>query len=143
MKKITFILILLVLFTFSSGCQVKSNYVFIHSESEISKIEIGKVELIKNVNEYLVNVKSEKELFSEDIKKLLVDFKKITCYKRVTDPGSIRSNAAAIKITYSNGDFEIISKDSQASFMSGSYKYSGFYYFERDEFIELLDKYLK
>lgn len=142
MKKIAFILILLVLFIASVGCQVKSNYVFIHSESEISKIEIGKVELVRDADEYLVNVKSEKELYSEDIINLLVDFKKITCYKRVTDPGSIRSNETAIKITYSNGDFEIISKDSQASFIGESYKYSGFYYFERDEFIELLNKYL-
>ena len=53
------------------------------------------------------------------------------------------TNICAIKIIYSNDDYELISSNGQARYTQKKYKnYVGYYYFNDDEFDELIDKYL-
>ena len=150
MKKNIFSIMLIVLILmFISGCDRRVEYEFLQPNENISKIDFV---LVGNDNNFF---KKEdpyefpnqttviKELGKEEFEEFLIDFNKLNCYKYFTDPGRVFPGYQAVKITYINGDFELINVDGQASYKNGKYKEYGYYYFHDEPFQELINKYFK
>ncbi len=81
--------------------------------------------------------------YSEDIAKILEDFHQITCYNRITHPDNVGIGEYAIKITYFNGNFEMIDYYGQYKHKDGRNSPNGWYYFNEEEFSAFINKYLE
>ncbi len=147
MKKIFFGISLLIVVVFTlSACNVKKTYEFINEESEISTIEIVKLcEYDQEKGEY------KEDLISvvEDHSAFLSDFKKLKCYNHWTDPIGVFENDIVIKITYKNGEYELIHNSGQGKYRyfednpSFLQVYAGHRYFDEEQFNDLIEKYSK
>lgn len=121
------------------GCEKKVDYEFLHSLDEVSVIEIVKVNDVYENDE----LKQEKMSEIENINEFFMEFQNLDCYSIYTDPQGIEGEQEIIKITYENGEYELIDVDGQATYThSKKFKnYRGYYYFEQDQFDELINKY--
>ena len=147
MKKIILgIFVLMVVFFTLSACSGKKAYEFINEESEISTIEIVKLcEYDKEAGEF------REEIIStiEDHSTFLSDFKKIDCYNHWSDPTGVEENDVVIKITYKNGEYELIHHYGQGKYRhfednpSFLQVYAGYRYFDEEQFNDLIEKYSK
>lgn len=85
----------------------KGSYPFYYDESEIYNISI--VYILDGYNAYVNRDHYETILDIEDIGMFLTDFKKIKFSMfQFGDPVEIMSNDYAIKVSYRNGDYELI-----------------------------------
>ena len=143
MKRIRLMLIVVLLFILF-GCHKIVEYHFLQSEENIARIEIVRIENDDNIpilkSDPFVHVLLV-EIPQDKIDDFIGDFTHLLCYEYFSDPGSIFPNDMAIKITYNNDDYELISEDAQATFQKNKFKGYGYYYFDHDDFIQLLAKY--
>ena len=76
------------------------------------------------------------------------DFNAVVCKFKFGDPTSANGNLdvplSVIKITYVNGDYELIGDYGQTRYISSSDEisfYAGFHLFDKDQFDDLIEKY--
>ena len=134
----------LVLFLFT-GCN-GSKYKFIQPIKNIIKIEYVIVGERKNPDNLpLSKVPHELKIVSElsnyKINDFIKDLVKVEFHYIYTDPVTIEKGELAVKISYKNGDYELISANSQAKYVNENYKSTGRYSFDNNQFQGLLDKY--
>ena len=146
MKDILKIAFLVSVMIFSTGCENRAQYELIQTVDAIDKIELVRIErgdenmiAYGDTNRYIPIQEVSKEMYSEFIS----DFKSLDCYEYRTDPGCIFPGIQGIRISYSNGDYEVISEDAQSSLRGDRYRDYGYYYFDHDEFVDFLDKYFQ
>ena len=79
----------------------------------------------------------------EDIDGFIQDFLNVDCFLIATDPRGISKNCVAIKIIYSNGDYELIHASGQAEYTNetGFKNYVGYRYFDEAQFEQLISNY--
>ena len=151
-KKIVMVILTIAICFVMTGCYSfiensykafsKENYKFLHENSEISFIEIVKIGEIEKVgDEMLLGIFVESEI--QDEKSFLDDFSNVECYRKYSDPRGPRKGSLGIKITYSNGDYEIICASGQSECENGIFYYErGAYSFDNEQFDLLLKKYI-
>ena len=130
------------LFLFS-GC-ASTKYQFLHSKDEIESIEIVRIEGSSgDVPELSF------EVVIVDVGAFLNDFSRLNINKRFTDPEGVYIGDTAMRIQYTNREFELITDDGQAKYVYSDYygtyyyfQYAGYYYFDVEEFNTLIDKYI-
>ena len=144
-KKIIFaISALMVVVLVLSACSGKKAYKFINEESEMSTIEIVR----------LCEYDQEKEEFKEELisvienrSDFLSDFKKVECYNHWSDPNGVHEGDVVIKITYKNGEYELINHSGQGKYRhfednpSFLQVYAGYRDFDEEQFNDLIKKY--
>ena len=140
---LTFFILLMI---FMTGCEQKVDYVFLDNSEKIEKIEIvevGEMEYIGNKlsSSLQPEIIVVKELSKDNISSFLKDFNELECYKYLTDPGYLFPGSEAIKISYLNGDYELINVEAQGRFKNNKYIGTGRFYFDDEPFNELIDKY--
>ena len=141
MKKTIVYLFVCLILTASAmtSCKAKIKYSFLNPITNICAIKIVEVGADDSQG---INEQTE-IMVIEDIKAFIDDFTQLSCFKVYTDPLGVAPFEIAIKIIYSNDDYELISSNGQARYTKKKYKnYVGYYYFNDDEFDELIDKYL-
>ena len=141
MKKTIVYLFVCLILTASAmtSCKAKIKYSFLNPITNIFAIKIVEVGADDSQG---INEQTE-IMVIEDIKAFIDDFTQLSCFKVYTDPLGVAPFEIAIKIIYSNDDYELISSNGQARYTQKKYKnYVGYYYFNDDEFDELIDKYL-
>jgi hypothetical protein len=131
---------------FLSRCERTVEFEFLQKSEEISTIEVVVVgELVYVGTEYVMNLMPEftliRELPKEEIPKFLKDFNKVDCYEYFFHPGTVDVGDVVFKITYFNGDYQLISINNQARLKNNNYNYMGRYYFDDEQFEELMNKY--
>ncbi len=142
MRKNMLCIYCLLISLFVSGCSKKEvQYNFMYDQSEVSKIEIV---IVGEEDEQGLN-RQEVRGEIEDIDLFLDKFNQITCYKHVGDPRGVYVNDRVIKVTYVNGEYELIGRDGQARYtMQRQYvNYVGYRYFDKEEFYDLINYYLE
>lgn len=129
MRKIALVT-LFICIIFLLGCQSTSQYEFAQPTDQISNLEL--IEVIDNNESVLttLNVSSS----------LLTDIQALECKKYINDP-SHSINGLAVKISYNDSSYEIISWESNVYCTTSKCKY-GFEYFDKDSFNDLLQDYL-
>ncbi len=134
MKKVLAILFLL-LFAFTlTACSTSHTYSFMQNTSEIVEIEIGEINNEDTFTATYVLSESEMSTF-------ISDFEKIEFHTyRLGDPSFL--NGTTIKITYKNGDYELIAfnwaEQYSADNNSPSWNWNNC---DKDDFQKLIDKY--
>lgn len=126
---ICFILMLLLPVT---GCQFTYKYELMQSSDEIVKISI----VFLDDGEIFVR----KELSPEAGKEFLSEILGLSYYKYWNDPSTMLAGDAA-KISYSNGDYEIISTEASAYFKGDHCRYI-YGYFDRETFKNVFAPYI-
>ncbi len=141
-RRFFWLLFLLTILTSLCGCRMKSNYNYMHSKSDISKISIVIIgfddDSCLQVNE-VIAVVDNREAF-------LIDFEKIPCYVWLSDPIGIsleQEGTMVLKFDYSNGDYEFITYKGMAEYSveKGIRNYTGYRIFDEDSFEKLLITY--
>ena len=131
-------LIFAFLFSGCGECLCRTRYEYLHTTDEIETIEIVVVTFGDDSPPYYDVLYTV-----EDIDGFIEDFGEIKCYEQVTHPLGIDDGDTVIKITYENGDYELVTWDGRATFVKGIfYGYKGWQYFDEGQFQSLLDKYL-
>lgn len=128
-----------------SGCQIKEEYKFAQPVSSITSIEIVCVSregLSKNHELGTPTIFCV--LSPKDWNAFLYDFQKLQCWSHWNDPPNcIRRET--IRICYENGTIEMISANSSGTCIKVEDGYESddfnWYYFDRDEFVELWNQY--
>lgn len=140
MKRINIILFIIgCLIIFATGCG-KDEYPFKQAEENIVKVEVvlnGELQDLYTEHE----VTLIKELSLQDISKFIDDFRKIECTRGFGDPAELTPGDKGFKIIYENGDYEIITQDAQGRHQKDKYFNNGKYYFDEEQFNDLLEKY--
>ena len=139
MRKIALCLSAIVIMLSFISCEISVDYKFLHDPSEISTIEIVDV-LIGESSEGL---KQETVCVIHDIDMFMDDFSQVDCYYIYTDPTGIEKDTTAIKIIYSNGEYELIAASGQAEYTNERQfsNYRGYRYFDKKQFEDLILKY--
>ncbi|MBQ2737690.1 MAG: hypothetical protein IJF38_03295 [Clostridia bacterium] len=146
MKKTIICLLSLLIMLSLFGCSVRHPYEFWGEEDKIEKIEIIKCRYYI-FDEVITGFDYDIICRVDDTQAFLYDFSKLTCYLVLYDPRSaFRENHedVAIKMTYTDGSYEVINPYGQSTFDShdNSYDaYYGIYSFDNEEFNSLIDKY--
>ena len=147
-KKLFIFITLLAIVLSVSGCGVlyktffKTEYEFLQDVSQIHAIEIGIME------DTQTQLPTDPPSFAvmhivEDHKTFLKEFSKVDCFSRFTDPTGIRPGSIVFRITYVNGDYEIIHSHGQSKCEGGTYVYwYGYYYFDNNQFETFLGTYI-
>ncbi len=131
-----------------SSCERTVDFEFLQKSEKISKIEVVEVgELVYVGTEYVSNLQPEftviRELPKEDINKFLKDLNNVDCHKHFFHPGPVSVGDIVFKITYFNGDYQLIDSGTQGDLEDDFYNYMGRYQFDSEQFEELMDKYSK
>lgn len=137
-----FLWIFLILLTLSSCGNNK--YEFLNGHAQISSIEIVK----------LGTYDAEKDAFNEtvivtieDQDCFLAEFNKISFSSLWASPQGVFEDETVIKITYQNGEYELIDHDGQGNyqhfdgFPSNFDAYSGYTIFDQEQFQALIETY--
>lgn len=131
-------LVLIMIFTVGCEALLRTDYEFWWGNSEIRSIEI--VELVKRqspCDEYRVICEIH------DTEQFLEDFADVKCFSHFTDPLTPSEGDVGIKITYNNGDYEVICASAQAKCIKGVYNPErGRHSFDHAQFDELIEKYI-
>ncbi|KAF0091863.1 MAG: hypothetical protein FD141_47 [Fusobacteria bacterium] len=138
-NKLFFFIFALILMIFTTGCEQKVEYKFLQNIENIEKIEVVIFGESKSSLQPELTIKNE--LSDESISEFLKDFSDLECYKYLTDPGRLSIGDTVLKISYSNGEYELINEDAQGRFKNNKYIGIGKYYFDDKLFYELLSKY--
>ena len=135
---------LIVIVCILSLCSGKKAYEFLNGESEMIAIEIVKLGVYDQEKD---EFHEEMIATVEDHSAFLSDFKKVDCDHHWSDPTGVYEGDICIKITYQNGEYELISSSGQGKYRhfenhpSNFDSYAGFRFFNEQEFTELLEKY--
>ena len=123
-----------------------SPYSFMHGVPDIDTIKIDIVNLETNMGyhegvdyseEYITVIKT---IESDKNEEFLSDFKKIKCYQPIVGSRIDSISGKAIRITYANGDIELITDYGTATVQNGEI-HNSTTKFDSDEFSKLIDKY--
>ena len=123
-----------------------ASYSFMHGEPDIDtiKIEIVNLEIDMGYHagddyseEYITVIKA---IESDKNEEFLSDFKKIKCYQPVVGSRIDSISGKAIRITYANGDIELITHYGTATVQNGEI-HNSTTTFDSDQFSKLIDKY--
>jgi len=142
MKKwLTILTVILLCFSFAA-CRSRETYNFLHPVNEIYSVSI--VDLSFDENEQLIQTEVHR---INDIVSFLKDFRALDCYTYFGDPTGVTLEGVedtVIKISYNNGEYELINWRGQAEYTisRGFDYYSGFSIFDETRFHELLSNYL-
>lgn len=136
--------VFIVFFTLISlvSCKHEEVYSLLNPTDEISNISIVSLSFDKN------NKLIQKEIQKiDDVNSFLDDFRKIECYTYYGDPTGVTVEgveAVVIKISYENGEYELINWNGQAEQTEdrGFRFYSGYSVFNEEQFETLITKYL-
>ena len=135
-KKISFMIVSIMLLICLSSCRQTYTYEFLYDEDSISSIDIVYITSDENeLNlEYLKQI-SDHDLFMQDFKAL--KFQKYLYVDQPTIYGKV-----GVKITYETDDYEIITYDAQEVFFAvdQTSRISRFY-IEKDDFEKFLELY--
>ena len=141
---IRFFLFIVLIFLIK-GCY-DDEFVLMNNQNEIVEIEIVEIS-----EEYKLDVGwappkltrvcviTEKEAFLED-------FFALDGRPGVNDPTGVFCGEIVIKISYSNGDYELIEADGKGTYSHDKdwyTKHDGTFYFDRDEFDNFIAKYIE
>ena len=138
MKKVLSILIIAISIVFTS-CKQTEVYSFLKPTDEVFEIAI--VALSFDNAENLIETEIKK---IEDISAFLEDFKKLDCYACWGDPAGVTPEGVedtVIKISYANGEYELINWNGQSEFTSekGFKYYAGYSIFDEQQFESLIE----
>jgi hypothetical protein len=141
MKKTLLGLFVLLICCFVSACRVKETYDFLNATDEISDISI--VAISFDENDEVIQTEIRK---IDNISAFLDDFKAVSCYIYFGDPTGVVSEGkedTVIKITYQNGEYELINWKGQAedTLEKDFNFYAGFSVFDEEQFEALITKY--
>lgn len=139
-RKIVVILILIMTLGLAGG-HVREEYKLLHPADEISAVEIVTV-LFDEEGIADLQVKA----CISDVKVFMKDFRLVPCYVYFGDPIGLKKNPSGIdviRITYQNGDYELIDYNGQSEYTQerGFDYYAGFNVFDEEQFEELIEKY--
>lgn len=138
MNVILFIIGCLVIFT--TGCG-KTEYKLNQSVENIVKVEVilmGEIHDPYTKHE----VTLIKEISINEVNTFIDDFKNVECFDVFGDPKTLFAGDKGFKVTYTNGDYEIITYYAQGSYKKGKYLSSeGYHYFDEEQFNNLVEKY--
>ena len=140
-KGFTIFTVILLCFSFAA-CRVRETYDFLHPDDEICSVSI--VDLSFDENEQLIQTEVHRV---DDIVSFLQDFRTLDCYTYFGDPTGVTLEGeedTVIKISYNNGEYELINWRGQAEYTisRGFDYYSGFSIFDETQFHELLTDYM-
>ena len=140
-KRKTVVILILIMTLGLSGCHVREEYKLLHSADEISAVEIVTV-LFDEEGIADLQVKA----CISDVKVFMKDFRSVPCYVYFGDPIGLKKNPSGIdviRITYQNGDYELIDYNGQSEYTQerGFDYYAGFNGFDEEQFEELIEKY--
>lgn len=138
LRKFYIFLIISIVFVFSS-CKCATEYNFFHEKEMIASIELVKAyydfEKEEPIQEAIQTIENKEEFIK--------DFKSLKCYIYLRAPMGVDEKGLAIKIMYSNGDYELIRHIGQAEYTYGK-GYNGYCTngnFDKEEFNKLIYKY--
>ena len=135
LKSFALFISLTVVFT---SCARKKPFEFMHDLSEIEKVEIVDFGCLYDGCDFNDVIRASYPV--EDINAFLSDFKAVD-FKRGTAHRGQFDNSRAIKIVYSNGDYEFISVDVKSLTAYDDYEDSIGWFYNNEQFVELLEKY--
>ena len=144
MKKAFLLVVIGLLSVILVSCS--TSYSFMHGEPDIDTIKIEIVNLETDMGyhegvdyseEYITVIKT---IESDKNEEFLSDFKKIKCYQPIVGSRIDSISGKAIRITYANGDSELITHYGTATVQNGEIVNSTTT-FDSDEFSKLIDKY--
>ena len=121
-----------------TSCARKKPFEFLHDTSEIVKIEIVDFGCLYEGGDFNDVIRASYQV--EDIDAFLSDFKAADFKQGVAYDGQF-DNSRAIKIVYSNGDYEFISVDVKSLTAYDDYEDSIGWFYNNEQFVELLEKY--
>ena len=139
MKKVIVTLeIILILFCFAS-CRQAKTYSLLNPGDEIDSISIVTVSF--NDDSDIVQTEMKKV---EDVQVFLNEFSNIDCYTFYGDPRGLTNEGeedTVIKISYANGEYELINWNGQSEFTSekGFKYYAGYSIFDEQQFESLIE----
>lgn len=141
MKKTLLLFVVVISVLFMPSCRHREAYDFMNSTDSIERISI--VELTINMDGGLTETELQAIV---DINAFLEDFGSVNCYTYFGDPVGItpgEKGVSVIKITYDNGEYELIDWKGQAEFNpeKGFKNYVGFCVFDEEQFEALITKY--
>jgi hypothetical protein len=141
-QKVAFVLILmLILAVVFAGCSYRDAYKLLHDVDQISSVEIVTVFFD---DEGIANQQVKVRI--SDVEAFIKDFRSVTCYCHFGGPTGVEKSLSGndvIKITYQNGEYELIDWKGQSEYTQerGFYYYAGFNVFDEEQFEELIEKY--
>ena len=144
MKKAFLLVVIGLLSVILVSCS--TSYSFMHGEPDIDTIKIEIVNLETDMGyhegvdyseEYITVIKT---IESDKNEEFLSDFKKIKCYQPIVGSRIDSISGKAIRITYANGDIELITDYGTATVQNGEI-HNSTTTFDSDEFSKLIDKY--
>ena len=143
-KKISILLlVLLLLLCYGCACGHRTRFDLLHDESKICSIEIVGI-----VEEYDEETKQPSLItFAkiDDIDSFLKDFRKVKCRSRGVigfSPDGVYQNEVAIKFSYENNDYELVSDGGRSIYTGGDLDfYRGHESFNDEQFDALIAKY--
>ena len=133
------VILLVILIVFCKITNMEEEYRYLHDISSIKSIEIVKVEPIT-----IEQDEPDQEILYtvNDINQFLEEFSQIYCTS-MSPPDKIRYDSPVIKITYQNGDYELIDAYGQSEFINGVYfVYEGIYYFDKEQFADFINQFV-
>ena len=145
-KKYKLVLLIIGTILVLSSCVRNTDYQFMQPYENIVKVELIKVGETKNTNnkpldQILPEFIVIKELPDSEYANFVNDLKNISFNRYYTDPGYMFTGEEAIKIIYTNGDFELINDGAQATYKNEKYSRTGYYCMEEEDYNKLKLRY--
>ena len=139
MKKSIISLFLICIILMFSGCYLNVKYIFMNDTSEITSIEIV---MLYEPEVKDTGFREEVIAVVENTDDFIQTFSKIHCERIIGQPVSMFPDTVVVRITYANGDYELINYDAQLHCYSDRNSWQhGFYELDKQEFKELIKQY--
>lgn len=120
------------------SCELETKYDYLHEISSIATIEIIEV---GNILDGADDIEQKIICNINDVNQFINELSTIDCYA-LSSPQKIRNDSTVIKITYINGDYELIDALGQSKFINGIfYRSEGWYSFDEKQFEDFINKY--
>ena len=140
MKKIATLFIAVLCLTLLIGCSRPAPYEMLHNSSEIEAIQIvTKVSYNIQQNQW----DYEEVCTVEDVQAFAEELLAIDTHRILNDPPQMSETTYVARITYTNGDCELISNRNQRLLYSDGASRERNYSFDSDSFDALLLKYME
>lgn len=134
------IIALLIVFVFVmlalTACPRTTDYPYRYEKSTISHIELVDVGCVKRDDSAI-----RATYPIADVNAFLADFEAVDCYSY--PPAVMETNSRVIKITYPNGDYDLVGSDGVCiyKFETDEIRLSGIAYFDREQYEALIERY--
>lgn len=134
--------LLVVIMLCTASCRHKSTYDFVNPTDDIVAVAI--VDLSFDLDDFLVETEVKQV---DDIDGFLKAFCALDCYTWFGDPIPVTQEGVedtAIKITYANGEYELINWNGQSEYRTerGLKYYAGYRVFDEQQFEALIKNFL-